>query len=68
MTPKTEYSTVNALFSDAAHEAAERDIYPAIFGVSQEHLLFHDVTNTAWDFDFGIDWVVSVRCDRRMVE
>lgn len=61
----TPYSTVNAKFSQDAHEQARVLIYPRAFGVMPYQLAYEDVTGTdqrsrALDGELGIDRVIKV--------
>jgi hypothetical protein len=61
----TPYSSINAQFSQDAHEQARVLIYPRAFGVMPQQLAFEDVTGTdlrsrALDGELGIDRVIKV--------
>lgn len=64
----TPYSTANAEFSNLAHLAAQRLIYPKMFNVPFEKLTFEDTTikngsgarARALDGEMGIDKIVKI--------
>lgn len=65
---RTQFESERKAFSDRAHEAAKRLIYPQAFGSDAGDLSFesHDVAdggvNRILDGTLGIDKTVSVRC------
>lgn len=66
---KTPYSADNGAFSDRAHLAAQRLIYPRVFATSLERLIFEDTqyggSERAHDYDAtrGVDRRVGVIVD-----
>jgi hypothetical protein len=62
----TPYSIENEDFTNKAHAAAERLIYPGVFGVPWERMKFVNVTKTGWDLDHGVDYIVQIACGRRL--
>lgn len=72
MTTRTNFSTSNQSFSDSAHDAAVRLVYPHLFGVDPQHIEVTDTTLTGattqerrqraqfLDGEMGIDKVLFV--------
>jgi len=63
----TPYSNKNQLFSDAAHMAAQSQIYPALFNVSHEQLKFTSTSlsmgskEKILDGEMAVDRIISVK-------
>jgi hypothetical protein len=69
---RTEYEPERAAFSDKAHEAAKRLIYPLIFKTDMDHIEYHSSrvgnggVDRILDGSMGIDLVVNVTVDGLM--
>lgn len=63
---RTEYTPANGEFTDAAHAAARRLVYPRVFGVGAERLSFEDTQvggtprGQMFDAEYGVDRIVRV--------
>lgn len=51
----TPFSPENKAFSDAAHAAAQREVYPFLFGCNKEDLTFDDMTDWSKDTNAMLD-------------
>lgn len=69
---KTDFSKENSSFSNNAHRAAQRIIYPSLFNVGMDRLHFIDTTietgskGDYLDGTLGIDRIVGVDANLRM--
>lgn len=67
---RTPFSEANKAFSDAAHNAAQRLVYPHVFGVPPENLTFESTDlvdgerGRLLDGELAIDRIVKVTCLR----
>lgn len=63
----TECSEENKAFTNRAHLAAQKKIYPALLGVPFDQLEFEDTTDGPLDYEMGIDRIVRIKTDPRQI-